>query len=184
MKKKITLLLILIGPILMAQSIFDKFESHESVSYVSISPRLFQMMASINIDESDAESMNLSELANNINSFKLLRTENDQISKEFADWVDRHASSKNLEELMRVRDGSTKVKFYVKSSKNVKRVEELLMLVSDAEIPDVDVDIKPQTVLLVIKGNIDLDRISVLTKKMNLPGSDELNKLNENDQNE
>ena len=184
MKKKITLLLLLIAPMLMAQSIFEKFESHESVSYVSISPRLFQMMASMNIDDSDPEAKEFFELVNNINSFKLLRTDDDQISKEFTVWVDQHTSAKKLEELMRVRDGGSKVNFYIKSGKDAERVEELLMFVCDAEIPDVDVDIKPQAVLMVIKGDIDLERISALTKKMDLPGSDELKKLKKKDKNE
>ena len=184
MKKKTTLLFLLIAPMLMAQSIFEKFESHESVSYVSISPRLFQMMASMNIDDTDPEAQEFFELVNNINSFKLLRTDDDQISKEFTIWVDQHTSSKKLEELMRVRDGGSKVNFYIKSGKDAERVEELLMLVCDAEIPDMDVNLEPQTVLMVIKGNIDLERISALTKKMNLPASDKLNKLKNRDTNE
>lgn len=183
MRNIVAIFLFFTSPILLAQSVFDKFENHESVSYMSFSPRLFQMMASMNIDNNDPEAQEFFELVNNINSFKLLRTDDQQISKEFIVWVDKQAKSNNLEELMRVRDGGSKVNFYIKSAKDSERVEELMMLVSDAEIPDVNIDIKPQTVLLVIKGDIDLERISALTKKMDIPGSDELNKLNDHENN-
>lgn len=180
MRNIVAIFIFLISPVLVAQSVFEKFENHESVSYMSVNPRLFQMMASMNIDDNDPEAQEFFELANSINSFKLLRTDDRQISNEFIVWVDQQTSSKKLEQLMLVRDGNSKVNFYVKSAKDSERIEELLMLVSDAEIPNVDVEIKPQTVLMVIKGDIDLERISALTKKMDLPGSDDLKNLNKN----
>lgn len=184
MKNIVAMLILLICPVLVAQSVFEKFENHESVSYMSISPRLFQMMANMNIDDKDPEAQEFFELANSINSFKLLRTDDQQISNEFVVWVDQQASSKKLEQLMHVRDGDSKVNFYIKSAKDSERIEELLMLVSDTEIPNVNIEIKPQTILMVIKGDIDLERISSLTKKMDLPGSDDLKNLNNNKKNE
>ena len=50
---KTIFLFVLIAPFMMAQPIFDKYQSNDQVTYVSISPRMFQMLANMNIDDSN-----------------------------------------------------------------------------------------------------------------------------------
>lgn len=78
-----------------------------------------------------------------------------------------------MEELMRVKDKDANVKFYIKQGRDDDHVSELLMLVTDLNEVEAD-GRKIETVLLSLTGDIDLNKINSLTKKMNLP--EELNK--------
>ena len=82
-----------------------------------------------------------------------------------------------MESLMKVKDDDSEVNFYVMEGKDSDHVSELLMFVTGIKDVEVDVngsDRKFETVLLSLTGNIDLNKINSLTKKMNLP--EELNK--------
>lgn len=84
--------------------------------------------------------------------------------------VDKYLKSSAMEELMRVKDKDANVKFYIRQGKDADHVKELLMFVDGingtAKMPG---DRKVETVLLSLTGDIDLNKISTLTKKMNLP---------------
>ncbi len=88
--------------------------------------------------------------------------------------VNKYLKKSSLEELMRVKDKDVNVKFYIKNGKHKDHVTELLMFVSGMKNMDVDVNgRKFETVLVSMTGDIDLNKIGALTKKMNLP--EELN---------
>ena len=86
--------------------------------------------------------------------------------------VDSYLSSSKMEELMRVKDKEANVKFYIKDGKDADHVSELLMFVTGMKNVEAD-GRKFETVILSLTGDIDLNKISSLTKKMNLP--EELN---------
>ena len=73
-----------------------------------------------------------------------------------------------LEELMRINDGGRNVRISVKSGATDSQVRELLMYVDGAK--------NEETVLLSLTGNFDINEISVLTDKMQLPGGSDLKK--------
>ena len=76
---------------------------------------------------------------------------------------------------MRVKDKDANVKFYIRNGKDEDHVSELLMFVTGIKNVDMEVNgRKLETVLLSLTGDIDLNKIGSLTKKMNLP--EELNK--------
>jgi hypothetical protein len=91
--------------------------------------------------------------------------------------VTKYLNSAKMEELMRVKDKDTNVKFYIRNGKDADHVSELLMYVTG--LKDVEAEgRKFETVLLSLTGDIDLNKISSLTNKMNLP--QELNKAGKN----
>jgi len=111
--------------------------------------------------------------AQSINSLKVFTTEDKGISSDMQLAVEKYLRSSSLEELMRVKDDDTNIKFYIKSGKDDDHVSELLMFVTG--IKDVEIDNRKfETVLLSLTGDIDLNKIGSLTSKMNLP--EELNK--------
>jgi len=64
--------------------------------------------------------------------------------------------------------------------KNDDRVKKLLMFVTDINEDQIKLgNRKPETVLLYLSGDIDLTQISKLVNEMNLPGGQQLGKLNE-----
>ncbi len=153
-----------------AQSQFDKFEDIDGVTSVIVNQKAFSMMSKIG-SESDDEYLNL---IKNINTLKVFATENSSVAKQMETEVKNYLVKANLEELMRVKDGESNVKIYVKEGKNADYVKELFMFVKDGS----EKSGKNQTVIIYLTGDIDLKQISKLTEKMDLPGGEHLEKAN------
>ena len=141
---------------------------------------MFQMIAKIGIDTDDAEAKAYMDMVKSITSFKTIVTDNKTISSDIAKWVKSRSS--NLEELMEVKDDGTNVNFYVKEGKDVDHVKELLIFVNGIDkVMEDKIEIngkerKIETVVVSLTGDIDLNQISKLTDKMNIPGGQHLEK--------
>ena len=161
---------------MIAQSIFDSYKSNERVTHVSISPQMFSMLAKLNIDDTDPEAREFLKLISQINTFKLLRTYEPTISEDFSEWIQDYAKMNQLSELMQVREDQTIVYFYATLSEMENIVDQLVMLAQEKN-DSAAYDYRNQTVLLYINGKIDLERIALLVKKLDIPAVEELNKL-------
>ncbi|WP_223035000.1 DUF4252 domain-containing protein [Hanstruepera marina] len=166
-KYAVTLLMaILLLPLTsMAQDVFAKYDGNPDVTYVDIKPKMFQILAKMDIDTDDAETQDYLEMINSITSLKVLVTGKVSISTDISTWVD--SKSKDLDELMEVRDDGTLVKFYVKEGKDADHVEEVLIFVNGISnhINDSNTKAKGkqrhiETVLVSFTGNIDLTKIN------------------------
>ena len=180
MKKSIILLALITFSLSWGQDIFEKYEYDDNVSYFSINPKMFKMLAKLSIETGDPEADKFINLVKEIKSFKVITTERTDIAEDIQIWVEKHIKTHNLKQLMRARDIGAHVNFYVKTTKNDNRVEKLLMYVTDINEDQIKLgNHKPETVLLYFTGDIDLNQISKLVKEMNLPGGELLGKLNE-----
>ncbi|TXE10199.1 DUF4252 domain-containing protein [Seonamhaeicola algicola] len=164
----------------VAQSnIFDKYSDNADVTYVSIKPKMFQMIAKMGIDVEDPEAKAYIDMVKSITSFKTIVTDNKVISGDISKWVKSRSSA--LDELMEVKDDGTEVKFYVKEGKDADHVKELLIFVNGIDkVMDDKIEIngkerKIETVVVSLTGDINLNEISKLTSKMNIPGGQHLN---------
>jgi hypothetical protein len=175
MKKIIVILVIAVLPALsFSQSIFDKYEDLDNVSAVVVNQSMFRLLSNIDVEVDDPEAKDFMDIAQSLKNLKVFITEDAEISKDMMETMDQYLKSAKLEELMRVKDKDANVKFYIKSGKDEDHVSELLMFVTGIKNVDVDVNgRKIETVLLSLTGDIDLNKIGSLTKKMNLP--EELN---------
>ncbi len=158
-----------------SQSIFDKFEDMDQVSTVIINKGMINLLSSIGEVTDDAEAQEFISLARGLDGLKVFITQDDAVSSQMRTAVESYLKSSSLEELMRVKDEETHVKFYIQSGRDEDHVKELLMLVTGLD----KVKAGPggrniETVLLTMTGDIDLKKIGSLTKKMDLPR--ELNK--------
>ncbi|WP_346881583.1 DUF4252 domain-containing protein [uncultured Algibacter sp.] len=184
MKNKIIVLVmaIMLLPLTgMAQkNIFEKYNDNSDVTYVSIKPKMFQMIAKMGINVEDAEAKSYMDMVKSITSFKTIVTDNKAISADISKWVKSRSSA--LEELMEVKDDGTEVKFYVKEGKDADHVKELLIFVNGIDkVLEDKIEIngkerKIETVIVALTGDIDLNEISKLTDKMNIPGGKHLEK--------
>ncbi len=93
---------------------------------------------------------------------KILTTENVSISHEVIESVQKHMDKSGFKELMTVEENGKDVVFKIKEEG--KKVSELIMLVNEGD----------QVVFMSITGNIDLKKISQLSKKMNISGLEDL----------
>jgi tellurite resistance protein len=176
MKKIAFIALLTVLPALgFSQSVFDRFEDLDNVSAVVVNKSMFNLLSKIDVEVDDPEAEEFMSIAKSLNGLKVFSTEDAKISADMKATVESYLKSAKLEELMRVKDKDANVKFYIKSGKDQDHVSELLMFVTGMKNADVAVNgRKFETVLLSLTGDIDLNKIGSLTKKMNLP--EELNK--------
>jgi hypothetical protein len=170
--KKITLILaITLLPLAgFSQSIFDKYEDMDEVGAVIVNKGMIDLLTTIGRLDNDDDTKDFVEMAQGIKGIKVFMTEDEGIADEMSKTVKKYLKSSSLEELMRVKDKDVNVKFYIKNGKNKDHVTELLMFVSGMKNMEVDVHgRKFETVLVSMTGDIDLNKIGALTKKMNLP---------------
>lgn len=172
--KKIAILVMLMAlPVLtFGQNIFEKYADNDDVTYVSIKPKMFKMLATMGVDSDDPDAQDFLKMVNSMKSLKTIATSNTSISAELKRWVNGRASE--LEELMEVKDGDTRMKFYVKEGKDDTHVKELLMHITGIEDKVKMKDRSINTVVVSLTGDIDLTQVSKLTSKMDIPGGEHL----------
>ncbi|WP_394971422.1 DUF4252 domain-containing protein [uncultured Croceitalea sp.] len=174
MKKSILILLIAILPLSgFSQSLFDKYEDLEDVTTVVVSKKAFELLAKMDIEVDDKEAKDFMDIATSVTGLKVFTTDNKSIGVDMKNSVTKYLSGNRMEELMRVKDKDANIKFYIKEGKDDDHVRELLMFMTGIKEMEAN-GRKFETVLLSLTGDIDLNKISSLTNKMNLPK--ELNK--------
>lgn len=164
----ITIVLIVIPSLFFAQTTFDKFDGQDNVTAVVVSKKMFEMMGKVEMNKNDKEAQQYLNLLKKLDNLKVFVTSNAKVAGDMKSTVDKYLSSNALQELMRVNDGGKNVKIYVKSGTSDTNIKELLMFVEGGN--------QNETVLMSLTGNFDINEISVLTDKMNIPGGNELKK--------
>lgn len=158
MKKIIVLIAIAIIPFTnyAQSSIFDKFEDMDDVTTIVVTKELFKMASKFSAG--GEEGKEYFDLVKNLNNLKFFATEDPDIAKEMSSVVTKYLKSEKLVELMRVKDKDANVKIYIRKGKDDDHVSELLMYVSGIE--KYNNEIKAESVILSLTGNIDLNKIS------------------------
>lgn len=183
MKKTLILILLIITSFwLSGQSIFERYANNDDVTLVSISPNMFKMLGQMSLSLDDPEAQEYLEMVTSIKNFKVLVSSDQGISNEMLNWVNQQVLKQDLDELVSIKDQVTDITFYVKEGKKEDYVEQLLMYVNekvDSDIEKSNFNIKDseiKAIVMLLEGNINLNKISKLTDQMNLPGGDLLKK--------
>lgn len=180
MKKYLILSLITLLPtIMLGQSIFEKYQNNKEVTAISISPKMFQLLGSMSLSSGDPDADALMEMIAGITRFKALITINVTISDEMGDWVKIEAKEKDLDLMVSMQESDTDFSLYVKEGEKEGEIKSLLMFSKGASnaIPDAKRKGSAlESIVLLIEGKIEMDKISKLITKMDLPGGDQLKK--------
>lgn len=167
MKKILAILVLTLMPSLFfGQTAFDKYDGEEGVTAVVIGKKMFEMMG--NVKSNGKEAQQYMNLVKKLESLKVFVTSSPKITADMKVTSAKYLKTAALEELMRVNDGGKNIKIYVKSGASSTKVKELLMFIEGGG--------KDETVLMSLTGNFDLNEISMLTDKMNIPGGEALKK--------
>jgi len=164
----ITLVLAFVTTTFYAQGAFDKFDGQDDVTSVIVNKKMFDLMSKVKADNADKDTQQYIALIKKLDNLKVFTTKNPKIEADMKVAADKYVKSAGLEELMRVNDSGKNVRILVKSGASDTQIKELLMFVDGAK--------NDETVLLSLTGNFDLNEISVLTDKMQLPGGSDLKK--------
>jgi len=169
MKKATTMvLLVLMAGIMNAQSListtFSDYENNENYSRVSISKKMFSLMA--NLDPEDEDEKDLISTVSNLDGLKIIVADStDNPDKLFKESMSR--MPKRFEELLTVNEKDERIIFMIDEKDGM--VSELIMVLKSND----------QFVLLDLFGKIDLKQISNLSRKMNIEHLDKLEKIDE-----
>jgi hypothetical protein len=165
-KLLISLIVVLSANTFFAQSVFDKFEDQEGITSVVVNKKMFSLLSKMEVkDKSEQLYVNLIKKLENLRVFV---TQSDKKLDEMKAVADKYIKSSSLEELMKINEKGKNVKIYVKSGASESQIKELMMFVQGSGTEE--------TVLMSLIGDFDLNELSVLTDKMNLPGGDDLKK--------
>ncbi len=172
------LMVLLLSPLAIhAQDVFAKYSDSPDVTFIDIKPKMFQLLAKMDIESEDEEAQDYLNMVNSITSLRTIVTDNKTIATDLLNWVSKNGAK--LEELMEVKDDGKNIKFFVKEGKDENHVRELLIFVDGLSSLEnqVKVDGKAlETVLVSLTGDINLKEVSKLTKKMDIPGGEHLDK--------
>jgi hypothetical protein len=164
----LTLVFALVSSTFFAQAAFDKFDGQEGVTSIIVNKKMFDLMSKVKMDASDKETQQYLSLIKKLDDLKVFTTKSTRIEGEMKVVADKYIKSAGLEELMRVNEDGRSIKILVKSGASDSQIRELFMFIEGAKNDD--------TVLMSLKGNFDLNEISVLTNKMKIPGGEDLKK--------
>ena len=143
---------------------FERYVDDERFTVVYVSPKLFQLLSKITID--DPDWANVQSVIKDLGGLRVLTA--DSIADGNAMY--KEALSKvptgEYAELITVRDGKENVRIWTKDTGG-SVIEELLLLVGSPT----------EFTLLSFTGKIDLDKISSLAKAIDMDGMEQLEKI-------
>ncbi|SNR16024.1 DUF4252 domain-containing protein [Tenacibaculum jejuense] len=163
MKKLIILLaLAFVSNIGFSQSsIFDKLEDLEDVSVVVVTKDLFDLIRKF--PDAQSEEMEFFNTAKGLQELKVFSTENASIAADMEKMVNKAIKNSSLTQLMRVKDKGSRVKIYIKSTKNKDIVSEVLMFVKDLNknerIKGDKINL-PSSTIISLTGEINMNELS------------------------
>lgn len=140
---------------------FKDYQEDDNFTVVYVSPKMFQMVSKVSDGSEDKE---LSAIVKDLKGLRILtsKVNPDKIYKE----ANKRLNIKEYEELVTVREKDSNVRFVTKELNGV--INELLLLVGG----------KDEFVMMSFVGNIDLNKIAKLAKKLDIDGAEHLDKVN------
>lgn len=142
---------------------FTKYQSDESFSQVTISGKMFSMMANISGETEEEKAMIAS--ISKIKGLKILSKSEARNSRELYKEAISMIPTSNFEELMSIRDKDKDMKFFTKEAGG--KISELVMVMGGNE----------EFMVLTLFGEIDLKDISKIGKSVNIEGLENLEKV-------
>jgi hypothetical protein len=143
---------------------FDKYLEDEHFTVVYITPKMFQMIAKL--DLKDKDSKDIKEALQDLKGLRILQTDNNA-AQHYKEVVSQFNAAE-YELLMTVRSKGENVRFWTKESNGI--ISELLMLVGGAK----------EFTLISFIGNINLNKISKLANNLKIDGTEHLGDLKKN----
>ena len=167
MKKIMVIIAFVVAPMFTnAQSIFDTLEDMDGVDMVIVSKDAFELLNKFkpkNADVKDNEVMQAFEMINDLNEFKMFSTDNLEVAVKMEKMVNSAIKKSNLTQLMRIKQDDSRIKIYVKATKNKNYVSEVLMFVKGI---DKQTKGMSEAMVMSLTGNIDINKMSEFTDKI------------------
>jgi len=171
--KKILLILTFMIPFLAfsqkspLDAFFDKYSGQEGYTSVYITKYLFDMFAKLNTDK---EENDFKAATSKLDAIKILTVDsalNASKRIDFGAELKKILPKTDYKDLMVVKEGKKQINFMIRESKG--KISELVMTVTGSDQP----------IMILLEGDIDLAKISKISKTMQIDGFENLEKVND-----
>jgi hypothetical protein len=143
-----------------AQSFFDALEDMDGVDMVVVNKDMFELLSKFNPDKmKDNEAMQIFAMINDLKSFKMFSTDDSFIADKMEVMTNTAIKKNNLTELMRIKEDDSRIKIYVKSTKNKEYVSEVLMFIKGIDKQTKGIS---KSMIISLTGSIDITKMSDL----------------------
>ena len=161
MKKIILLIALTItSMVTSAQSFFDALEDMDGVDMVVVNKDMFELLSKFNPDKmKDNKAMQIFAMINDLKSFKMFSTDDSFIADKMEVMTNTAIKKNNLTELMRIKEDDSRIKIYVKSTKNKEYVSEVLMFIKGIDKQTKGIS---KSMIISLTGSIDINKMSDL----------------------
>jgi hypothetical protein len=161
MKKVLVLIAFMVTSLVAnAQSFFDTLEDLDGVDVVVVSKDAFEMISKFkNIKIEDNETLKVFEMIQELKELKVFSTSVAAIADQMGSMVKNAIQKQNLTELMRVKEGNSHIKIYVKATKNKEYVSEVLMFINGIVKKTKG---NSEAIIVSLTGTIDINKMSEL----------------------
>lgn len=159
MKKIILLIALVVSPLVSyGQSMFDTLENMDGVDAIIVNKDMFEILSKFKTSDKEGnEAMEVFNLIKDLNELKVFSTSDKAIATKMDAMVSKAVKGSKLTELMRMKEGNSRIKIYVKSSSNKDYVSEVLMFVKGIDKKTNGVS---ESVIVSLTGNIDINKLS------------------------
>jgi hypothetical protein len=161
MKKIVLLIALIVAPMVTnAQSFFDSLEDMDGVDLVVVNKDMFELLSKFSPEKTkDNEAMQIFTMIKDLKSLKVFSTKDSAIADKMETMANTAIKKHNLIELMRIKEDGSRIKIYVKSTKNKDYVSEVLMFIKgiDKETKGIS-----ESMIVSLTGNIDINKMSDL----------------------
>ena len=161
MKKIILLIALTItSMVTSAQSFFDALEDMDGVDMVVVNKDMFELLSKFNPDKmKDNKAMQIFAMINDLKSFKMFSTDDSFIADKMEIMTNTAIKKHNLTELMRIKEDDSRIKIYVKATKNKEYVSEVLMFIKGIDKQTKGIS---KSMIISLTGSIDITKMSDL----------------------
>tara|TARA_B110001450_G_scaffold4689_1_gene4852 strand:- start:145 stop:609 length:465 start_codon:yes stop_codon:yes gene_type:complete len=143
-----------------AQSFFDVLEDMDGVDMVVVNKDMFELLSKFNPDKmKDNKAMQIFAMINDLKSFKMFSTDDSFIADKMEVMTNTAIKKNNLTELMRIKEDDSRIKIYVKSTKNKEYVSEVLMFIKGIDKQTKGIS---KSMIISLTGSIDITKMSDL----------------------
>lgn len=167
----IVLLIVFASHSFYGQTVFDQFDGREEIVSVLVNKKMFELMSKVKVDASDKETQQYLKLIQNLENLRVFSTTNTKAAREMKTVADSYIKAAFLEELKKVNENGKQITIDVKRAGGNNQLNEFLMFIEE------DANGINRSVLMSLTGVFNLNDISILTDKMQIPGGTELKKL-------
>ena len=143
-----------------AQSLFDTLEDMDGVDMLVVNKDMFELLSKFNPDKmKDNKAMQIFAMINDLKSFKMFSTDDSFIADKMEVMANSAIKKHNLTELMRIKEDDSRIKIYVKSTKNKEYVSEVLMFIKGIDKQTKGIS---KSMIISLTGSIDIAKMSDL----------------------